>query len=63
MHLKSPDSIPRLAWGKFFRQGESLKMPLAVEGHHALMDGVHMGRYFEAAQAYLDQRDAILESP
>jgi chloramphenicol O-acetyltransferase type A len=44
MHLQAPDSVPRLAWGKFYEDGESLKMPLDVQGHHALMDGIHVGR-------------------
>jgi chloramphenicol O-acetyltransferase type A len=28
-------------------------MPLSVQGHHALMDGLHMGRYFERLGEYL----------
>jgi len=62
MHLQSPDSIPRFAWGKFFEERENLKMPLAVQGHHALMDGIHVGRFYEAAQACFDQFDTILDS-
>ncbi len=29
-------------------------MPLSVQVNHALMDGVHVGRYYERVQAYLD---------
>lgn len=54
------DSVPRFAWGKFFKEGESLKMPLSVQGHHALMDGVHMGRFYKLIQEYLDQPELIL---
>jgi chloramphenicol O-acetyltransferase type A len=53
MHLQPADSVPRFAWGKFFEDGESLKMPLSVQAHHALMDGVHMGRFYAKAQDYL----------
>ena len=56
----NPDSIPRFAWGKFFPEGERLKMPLSVQAHHALVDGLHMGRYFEIMQAYLDQPQRII---
>ena len=56
----NPDSIPRIAWGKFFAEGERLKMPLSVQAHHALVDGVHMGRYFERMQAYLDDPEGSL---
>jgi chloramphenicol O-acetyltransferase type A len=55
-----PDSIPRFAWGKTFKEGDSLKMPLSVQAHHALMDGVHMGRYYIQVQEDFDQFDRIL---
>jgi chloramphenicol O-acetyltransferase type A len=29
-------------------------MPVAVDVHHALCDGVHVGRFFERFQANLD---------
>jgi chloramphenicol O-acetyltransferase type A len=53
IHLSPADSIPRLAWGKRFADGGRLKMPLSVQGHHALMDGVHVGQYYERVQSYL----------
>lgn len=48
MHLNPADSVPRFAWGKFFEQEGRLKMPLGVQVHHALMDGLHVGRYYAA---------------
>ena len=56
----NPDCIPRFAFGKFFPEGERLKMPLNVQAHHALVDGVHMGRYYEIMQAYLDHPERYL---
>jgi len=58
MQYHPTDSVPRFAWGKYFQENDSLKMPLGVQGHHALMDGIHMGRFYEKMQAYLDQPDA-----
>jgi chloramphenicol O-acetyltransferase type A len=55
LHLQPADSVPRLAWGKFFEDGKYLKMPLSVQGHHALIDGIHMGRFYEEVQDYLHQ--------
>jgi chloramphenicol O-acetyltransferase type A len=49
----NPDSMPRFAWGKYFTEGERLMMPLSVQAHHALVDGVHMGSYFEIMQNHL----------
>ena len=60
MQLHPADSIPRFAWGKFFKEGDKLKMPLSVQGHHALMDGLHMGRYYEKVQEYFQQPEAVL---
>jgi len=54
MNLSRGDSIPRFAWCKFFQDGERLKMPLAVQGHHALIDGIHAARYYEQVQELLD---------
>lgn len=46
------DSIPKIVFGKYFSEGGAVKMPLSVEVHHALMDGVHVGEYFETVQTY-----------
>jgi chloramphenicol O-acetyltransferase type A len=46
MQFHPTDSIPRFAWGRYFEEGESIKMPLSVQGHHALMDGIHMARFY-----------------
>jgi chloramphenicol O-acetyltransferase type A len=58
--LVPEDSVPRFAWGKFFQQGSIWKMPLSVQGHHALMDGLHIGRYYQVLQGYLDAPQDIL---
>jgi chloramphenicol O-acetyltransferase type A len=60
MHLHPADSVPRFAWGKFFEDGTLLKMPLSVQGHHALMDGIHMGRFYAEVQDYLDHPGLVL---
>jgi chloramphenicol O-acetyltransferase type A len=58
-----PDSVPRYAWGKIFAENERLKMPLAVQGHHALMDGIHMGQVYDQVQAILDQPEEMFGTP
>jgi chloramphenicol O-acetyltransferase type A len=60
-HLHPVDSVPRIAWGKFFSEGDKLKMPLSVQVHHALMDGLHVGKYFTRIQEYLDQPQQVFE--
>lgn len=60
MQLHPADSVPRFAWGKYFEESDTLKMPLSVQGHHAIMDGIHMGRFYETVQAYLHHPEVVL---
>jgi len=60
LHMHPVDSVPRIAWGKYFPDGDWLKLPLSVEVHHALMDGVHVGHYYELVQEYLNRPDRLL---
>ena len=60
MHLEREDSFPRIAWWKFFEDGKRLMMPLSVQAHHALVDGVHIGRFYERVQGYFDRPESVL---
>ena len=42
------DSVPRIAWGRIGADGA---MPLNIEAHHALVDGLLVGRFFQAYAA------------
>lgn len=44
------DSIPRIVMGKYKRTHNEILMPVSVEVHHALVDGLHVGQYFEKLQ-------------
>jgi chloramphenicol O-acetyltransferase type A len=48
------DSVPRLAWGKYFEENGRVVMPFSVQAHHSFVDGIHMGQYFDTLQKYLD---------
>jgi chloramphenicol O-acetyltransferase type A len=47
------DSIPKFAFGRLQREGERWTMAMSVEVHHALMDGLHVGRLVQALEARL----------
>src|SRR5688572_14394126 len=47
------DSIPRVVFGRCTREGRRMKMPVAVEVHHALVDGLDVARFFERFTGYL----------
>jgi chloramphenicol O-acetyltransferase type A len=49
------DSVPKLVFGKKFEQTGRWLMPVSLEAHHGLMDGLHAGRFFELFQEKLDK--------
>jgi chloramphenicol O-acetyltransferase type A len=55
------DSVPRIAWGKYFQDGNRQKMPLNIQVHHGMVDGLHAGRFFNAVQELLDHPETWLE--
>ncbi len=52
--LNKDDAIPRLAWGKYFKENEKILMPFSLQAHHAFVDGVHMGKYFDVLQQHMN---------
>lgn len=51
------DSNPKISWGKYFDQGDRVLVPFSVQVHHGLMDGFHVGRYFEELQRVVEELD------
>lgn len=49
------DAVPKIAFGRLQAEGPRLWLPFSVEVHHALMDGLHLGRYVQAVEAALQQ--------
>lgn len=60
IHMHPVDSVPRIVWGKFSPMNDRWQMPLSVQVHHALLDGFHVGQYFEQVQTYLGQPEQLL---
>jgi chloramphenicol O-acetyltransferase type A len=57
--LGTHDSIPKIVFGKHSDRAGARLMPASVEVHHALMDGLDVGRFFERFQALLDDPTAL----
>ncbi len=53
------DSVPRIAFGKFARENDRTLLPISVEVHHALMDGLHVGRYLNRLEEALAKPEAF----
>ena len=54
-------SIPRLAWGKYVKEGDAYKMTLDISAHHALMDGYPLTQAFVKIQKALDDTENFLK--
>lgn len=52
------DSNPRIVFGKYVKEGEKILMPLHIQCSHALVDGRHLGKFYEAFEKIVeDVRD------
>ncbi len=55
------DSNPRIVLGKRHESGEGeWRLPISIEVHHALVDGLHVGRFLESFQALLHEPEEAL---
>ena len=61
LKLNPADSVPRFAWGRYKEQDGKILMPLSVQAHHAVVDGLHVGRYYQQIQELLDRPDEWLD--
>lgn len=53
-HLDKTESVPKITFGKFsIRDGRKF-MPVSVEAHHGLCDGIHIAKYLTEFQKQLD---------
>ena len=56
------DSVPKIAFGKFTRENERMLLPISVEVHHALMDGLHVGRFLTRFEELLANPETSVRS-
>lgn len=60
IQMNPVDSIPRISWGKYFEENGKIMLPLSVQVHHALVDGLHVGKYYNMLQDILDNPEKYL---
>ena len=53
------DATPSVALGRYQRDGAHAWMPVNLEVHHALVDGVHVGRFVETLQCLLAEPERL----
>ncbi len=47
------NATPLFDWGKYVERDGKIIMPLSVQAHHSFVDGIHVGRFYEALQKFL----------
>ena len=52
---KKDNATPLFDWGKFREVGGKLLMPLSVQVHHSFVDGLHIGKFADRLQKFLDE--------
>lgn len=52
--LDNKQTIPRIVSGKYFEENGKIKLPHSVEANHFIMDGFHVGKYFNLLQEKFD---------
>ena len=57
--LGTRDSIPKIVFGQHSEKAGARLMPVSVEVHHALMDGLDVGRFYERFQQLLNDPTAL----
>ena len=53
--LNPSDSVPRVAWGRWEEQGDRTSLLVSLELNHRLLDGVHVGKFFDALNEWMKQ--------
>lgn len=49
--------LPIFTMGKTFEENEKTMLPLAIQVHHAVCDGYHVGKFIETLQANINKFD------
>ena len=54
------ESNPRITWGKYTESADgSALMPVSILAHHALVDGIHIARFYDALEAEIGRYAAL----
>lgn len=48
------NSIPTVSWGKYVEKDGKLTLNMTIEVNHRLVDGIHIGKFYQELQRYID---------
>lgn len=46
--MDTEHSVPKIVFGKFYKKRNRMFLPISIHVHHALCDGVHVGKFVKA---------------
>ena len=52
---KRENAVPMFDWGKFIERDDKIILPFSVQVHHSFVDGVHVGKFADRLQEYLNE--------
>lgn len=52
---KKDNATPLFDWGKYGEKDGRIVMPISVQAHHSFVDGIHVGRFADILQKYMDE--------
>lgn len=53
LSLNKDDAVPKISWGKYFKDGDSVKLPFNIQVNHIFIDGYHIGQFVNLLQEYV----------
>ncbi len=56
------DSVPKITFGKATADGDEVLMPVSVEVHHALVDGLHVSQFLEILEGSMGQPETVFRA-
>jgi chloramphenicol O-acetyltransferase type A len=61
-YSKKVSSIPVFGIGKMYNDNDKIKAPLAIQNHHSLTDGYHIGHFLDILEKHLEE-PMLIEGP
>lgn len=52
---KKDNATPLFDWGKYFERDGRIIMPISVQVHHSFVDGIHVGKFADMLQEYMNE--------
>lgn len=51
---KKDNATSLFDWGKYYEKDGRIVMPISVQAHHSFVDGIHIGKFADRLQQYMN---------